>query len=247
MTPEALEITPENRLHYLSTEEVVEVLKTRFGRNDWAGYPMPLPGASMTIHPNYPFAKIFEKTFPDVEEPEPEPEENEPEEDAGEVVNDWFCHYLGRRVQIVREKDGSYRTAQYLASNPVDRMARTLDACRVWSVAAEMRAIKKLRRHVSDAQWRAYVLTGTFAEGSLRSGTGYIFRRLRPTIAFSLSTGRFLAALCSHPIGYYDDTWAGAMVPTDDLLSHLLLMRADEHYFWRISNQHPAQELGALA
>lgn len=82
-----------------------------------------------------------------------------------------------------------------------------------------------------------------FAERSPRSGISYIFRRLRPTIALKAGKDdrmRCLAALCMHPIGYYDGSWAGAMCPTDDVIAHLMLMRGDEHMFWRRSNQHPA-------
>jgi hypothetical protein len=43
-----------------------------------------------------------------------------------------------------------------------------------------------------------------------------------------------------HPIGYYRGTWAGAMAPTDDVIAHLMMMRADEHMYWRRAKQHPA-------
>jgi hypothetical protein len=48
-----------------------------------------------------------------------------------------------------------------------------------------------------------------------------------------------LAALCQHPIGYYEGTWAGSMCPTDDVVAMLMLMRGDEPMFWKRSNQHP--------
>ena len=35
-------------------------------------------------------------------------------------------------------------------------------------------------------------------------------------------------------------SWAGAMVPTDDVIAHLSLMRGDEHMFWKRCNQHPS-------
>lgn len=37
----------------------------------------------------------------------------------------------------------------------------------------------------------------------------------------------------------YRNTMCGAMCPTDDVMAHLLLMRGDEHMFWRRANQHP--------
>src|SRR3546814_10910453 len=39
---------------------------------------------------------------------------------------------------------------------------------------------------------------------------------------------RWLCALCLHPIGYYENSWAGAMCPTDDVIAHLMLMRRSE-------------------
>ena len=66
-------------------------------------------------------------------------------------------------------------------------------------------------------------------------------RRLKPTVAIR-SEGerlRILCCMCMHPIAYYEDSWAGAMCPTDDVLAHLMLMRGDEKMFWRQSNQHP--------
>jgi len=49
---------------------------------------------------------------------------------------------------------------------------------------------------------------------------------------------RILACLCAHPIGFYTGSWAGALVPTDDVMAHLLLVRGDEHEFWKQCNQH---------
>lgn len=49
---------------------------------------------------------------------------------------------------------------------------------------------------------------------------------------------RILACLCLHPLGYYRGSWSGAMVPTDDVIAHLLMVRGDEHDFWRKANQH---------
>ncbi len=77
----------------------------------------------------------------------------------------------------------------------------------------------------------------------------YVFRRLRPTLALSGRTGSVmvLCALCQHPIAYYDNSWAGAMTPTDDVLAHLMLMRGDEAMLWKRSNQHhPARPEAGL-
>lgn len=71
------------------------------------------------------------------------------------------------------------------------------------------------------------LMTGSYAETSERSGVTYWFRRLRPTLALSYRGTRLrcLAALCTHPLGTYEGSWAGVLVPTDELCSHLLLMR----------------------
>lgn len=57
-------------------------------------------------------------------------------------------------------------------------------------------------------------------------------------ISTRTSEARILCALCLHPIAYYSKSWAGAMTPTDDVCAHLMMMRSDEHLFWRRANQH---------
>lgn len=75
----------------------------------------------------------------------------------------------------------------------------------------------------------------------------YVFRRLKPTVAMAASPGlpeanrgmKILCSLCQHPIAYYEGSWAGAMVPTDDVIAALAMMRGDEPMFWKRSSQHP--------
>jgi hypothetical protein len=50
---------------------------------------------------------------------------------------------------------------------------------------------------------------------------------------------KFLAALCLHPLAYYTDTWAGSQPPSHEVMAHLMLIRCDEHAFWKKSGQHP--------
>ena len=122
----------------------------------------------------------------------------------------------------------------------------TLGASDAWDVEAEAKARVKLRGMLSERQWRHYDLTGTFLETSKRSGVMYMFRRSRPTIALTLRGRdgktaewvRCLAVLCMHPIGYYQRTWAGCLVPSDDVIAHLLLCRHDEAGYWGQCNQH---------
>jgi hypothetical protein len=68
-----------------------------------------------------------------------------------------------------------------------------------------------------------------------------LFRKGKPTIAIRQDEegGHPLCALCLHPIGYYGDTWAGVMCPTDEAIAHLLMMRGSEEKFWANANQHP--------
>ena len=58
-------------------------------------------------------------------------------------------------------------------------------------------------------------------------------------------SGYALCALCLHPIGYYGDTWAGVMCPTDEVIAHLLMMRGSEEKFWANANQHPLERPAA--
>ena len=78
-----------------------------------------------------------------------------------------------------------------------------------------------LAERLKEAQVDSYMLSGMFLEISKRSGVRYLFRKGLPTIALrDRADGgiRFLAALCMHPLAYYENTFAGAMAPSDDVL-----------------------------
>ena len=117
------------------------------------------------------------------------------------------------------------------------------------SVDAELTAHKQLLTVLSKAQIASYILCGSFIEESTRSGVTYIFRKGRPTIAIRAVTRKegtvtttdfvFLAALCCHPGGYFEDTFVGVLPPSDEVYANLLLLRADEHGYWKRSIQHP--------
>ncbi len=107
--------------------------------------------------------------------------------------------------------------------------------------------MEKLAGMLTEVQRRHYFLTGSFFETSPRSGITYLLRRLRPTVAMTPRQPwwqkdrdymRVLAVLCMHPIGYYSDSWGGCMVPTDDVVAHLTMIRGDEAYYWSKCNQH---------
>ncbi len=84
-------------------------------------------------------------------------------------------------------------------------------------------------------------------EVSKRSQLTYLFRRSRPTIVMRETEEwtRVLCALCLHPIGYYSDSWAGVMCPTDEVIAHLLMMRGCEEKYWANANQHPSNHPAA--
>lgn len=122
---------------------------------------------------------------------------------------------------------------------------RTIGASDAWDLDAEHTAREKLRGLISERQWRHYDLTGSFMETSNRSRLTYVFRRLRPTVVLSPrnkpgreDTMLCIAVLCMHPIGYYGDSWAGCLVPSDDVIAHLMFMRGDEAGYWGEANQH---------
>jgi hypothetical protein len=201
-------------------------------RGEWAGIPMPLEGERLVIEPSYPYAGLADIG-----------------PDAGATVasegyqlrNVFFSTIKGRDVYVI-EKDGKI---DWLAGGAVNHGAleiRTLGCADAWGIEQESSAVHLLGTLVSHRQFKQYMLTGMFLESSARSRVHYLFRRLRPTLAIS-ATGEdshILAALCMHPIGYYNGSWAGAMCPTDDVVAHLMLMRGDEPMLWRRCTQHPA-------
>ena len=211
---------------------------------DWQGLPVAL-GADMplVLNRSHPLRELYEEHQrpADVDEPD----------DGERVVNHW--HSRRRQLEVfVVERDGK-REALVLPDSPdrsMDRLTfwlQTLGASDAWDLDAEHRARDLLRSMVTDRQWRHYDLTGSFLETSPRSQVTYVFRRLRPTIALSprgrdgsADYLRCIGVLCLHPIGYYDRTWAGCMVPTDDVVAHLTMMRADEAHYWGQANAHAA-------
>lgn len=172
------------------------------------------------------------------------------------VLNSWFCMERYQTVYVYREADGKSRA--FVSHETSHRVGHWLNnwivaGQHVWSVATEERAMEKLKGLVSEQAWRTYFLVGTFAETSKRSGITYFFRKGRPTIAAKVTAGghnssasavdpaaglRVMAVLCMHPLGYYEQSWAGVMCPTDDVIAHLLLMRGDEAQYWRKANHH---------
>ena len=192
-------------------------------RGEWCGYPMPIDKLKLIVEKRHPLFKSMNGCHIDTPDPEP----------------------TVRQRAAARAGDRKVNLAEILAwerwSHTMNTLAVAAQEC--WSIDAEFRAMTKLKEMTTDQAFKCYVLSGTFLETSQRSNIIYLFRKLRPTIAMRPAQGRGnvvpIATLCLHPIGYYDKSWAGALVPTDDVIAHLTLMRGDEHGFWKKANQHP--------
>jgi hypothetical protein len=216
--------------------------------NEWAGIPMPLDGQPLVIESSYPFAKILDGSVT-TEQIEAD---NKKEEEDQKVRNSWWSHRHRGHVYIW-EEEGKIKHGVLPAGLANDILINTIGASYAWGVEQEARAVQTLGTLVRHHTFKQYLMTGSFLERSKRSGIMYVFRRLRPTVAisttrsgkrrfppFSEESTRVLCTLCLHPIGYYRNSWAGAMCPTDEVIAHLMLMRGDEHLFWRRANQHPS-------
>lgn len=206
-------------------------------QDHWAGIPMPLNGERLVIEPKYPNAEALMAMGGDRPEDEPKPEDG-----PALRIRNTFWSKRHRCYVHVCEKDGKAVVAPSIGSgNSVSKLITTIACADAWGFEQESKATHLLGTLLRHRQFKHYMLTGTFLETSKRSGTHYLFRRLRPTLAITSKKGRYLSilcAMCMHPIGYYDGSWAGAMCQTDDVIAHLMLMRADEPMFWRRCNQH---------
>lgn len=197
-------------------------------RSEWAGLPMLVSGQQLIVEERYPYKQLCE--------PPPGPVEE------AEIVNSWYSERLQASISIVREKDGRLWAGKSGRSVCAKEL-NTVFCSVAWKFDAEVKAVEKLASLVAGHKLQSYIMAGCFVETSKRSGITYMFRRLRPTVA--IRNERILAALCRHSIGYYAGTWAGVMVPTDEVVAALLLMRGDEPGFWRDSNQHHPSDPGA--
>ena len=222
--------------------------------DDWQGVPVPVADLSIRLHDRHPLRRMFRE----IDGVEMDficggPSYGDDEYVEETVVNYWVDWTRQREVVVFKAqprhgppKYFAVKVPKSLYANRLTYWLKTLGASSAWSLEAEETAREKLRSMLTPWQWRHYDLTGTFLETSPRSKLTYLFRRSRPTLALSprwpdgrnVDSMRCVAALCLHPVGYYDGTWAGCMVPSDDVIAHLLLMRADEAYFWGKANHH---------
>jgi hypothetical protein len=203
-------------------------------KQEWAGVPMPIEGHPLVIEPTYPRAAELAKIG---QQPEPEPAVPP---DIRPRSSFWSSH---KRSQVlIWSEGGRVRAGLIPGTHHLAQDLHTMGASVAWGIEQESRALQLLAKHLRHHPFKQYLLTGMFIETSPRSGISYLFRRLRPTVAIATNgeSLHILAALCLHPIAYYQNSWAGAMCPTDDVIAHLVLMRGDEHMLWRRANQHPA-------
>ncbi|MBS0418012.1 MAG: hypothetical protein JSR66_09885 [Proteobacteria bacterium] len=205
--------------------------------DDLGGMPMPIPEVGLTLHPAFPRAReladVFEK-----------PRESRPVPGVFRRNIFWSTHHRGY-VHVWSEggelgQGGTLKWTLLKGQSRFQMEMRTMRATFVWGARQEWKANEKLSTLIDMERFKGYAMCGMFEETSLRSGVRYVFRKLKPTIAISERSGRekVLACLCLHPIGYYKGSFAGAMVPTDDVIAHLLMMRTDEAGFWRDANHH---------
>lgn len=199
-------------------------------KSEWAGIPMPLTDERLVIEPRYPFAALGASK-----------EDDEPRD--WKVRNVFWSSWRRCDVVIFEEADGRITRSYIPGVHSLQKQLRTLGCSEAWGIEQESKAVHTLGTLVSHRQFKQYMLTGSFVESSKRSGLMYMFRRLRPTAViaqdFKRDTTKVRCTLCLHPIGYYEDSWAGSMCPTDDVIAHLMMMRGDEPMFWRKANQHP--------
>jgi len=209
-------------------------LRTRLGAladlaGEWAGIPMPLDGHPLVIEPTFPGRSVLA------------PPEQEPPSDVKPRACFWSTY---RRCDILiwEDRRGKIECGLIPGMHHFAQDLQTVGASAAWGVEQEARAIQLLATKLSHYAFVRYMLTGMFLETSERSGITYAFRRLRPTVAITTRNDsvRILCALCMHPIAYYARSWAGAMCPTADVIAHLMMMRGDEHMYWRRCNQHPS-------
>ena len=203
-------------------------------KEHWAGIPMPLQDLPLVVEPRYPKAKeLMQIGREEITE--------EDRQDRKKLRNSFWSTHRRCRIHVWNEGDriewGLTRGVHHF-----DQDLSTMGASDAWGIEQESRALQLLATMLRHHQFKKYLLTGMFLESSPRSGVMYVFRKLRPTIAVTHQGERLkiLCALCLHPIAYYDGSWAGAMCPTDDVIAHLMLMRANEPLFWRRANQHAA-------
>jgi len=167
--------------------------------------------------------------------------------DGLRVRNTW--ERLGDRTVVVVDTEKG--TTAFWLTHAGQRLRKILDDMGIRSgvlmtADAELKALASLKEKITAHQYNLYVISGSFLERSKRSDISYMFRKGRPTLAISChgrdNDSSVIAALCFHPYGYYDGSHVGVLVPTDEVITALLMMRGDEHKFWGKSGQWHASD-----
>jgi hypothetical protein len=224
-------------------------------RGEWAGYPLPQDDLKLVVEPGHPMhERMNGMRFGDggvYEDVHAEVAEQFGSCDSIHVLN-WWRRRDGRFVYVWHNGDGKSRAAVFERCEERRRVCmylNTLSSALVFELGAEQRAQESLAELVGPHRMALYATTSVVMETSSRSRLTYLFRRGRPTLVIKLAPDgtldRPICCLCLHPIGYYQDSWSGVMVPTDEVIAHLLLMRGDEAYYWRKANQHPVDSIEA--
>lgn len=150
---------------------------------------------------------------------------------AYRILNDVYS-LDGRVIKVRLEKN-------VINESALARLLMLLRSIATFAISTlpgtEERALRKLKELVTPRQYKIYMTTGVIHEVG-KSGVIYYIRRMRPTIA--MRDTRPLCALCLHPLAFVCETWVGVMPPTDEVIAHILLIRGDEHTFWKKANQH---------
>jgi hypothetical protein len=241
----AKEAKLKDRKDLLTLNEVTRHLaRERLAEGDWSGMPVPVLGLKLVLEPRYRHQAISEFRWSECYDEHGNrlelDEETTPAPSDYTRVNSWWNERYQLNIVVLKDKIGHARFTVTFE----ERLAftiRTLDAASAWPIEAEEKAQKKLASLLPRDLFELYLLTGHFPEISKRSNVTYLFRKGRPTVAFrQCEEGTMLlCALCLHPIGYYAESWAGVMCPTDEVIAHLLMMRGSEEKFWANANQHP--------
>ncbi len=219
------------------------------GEAEYAGFPVPVHGYRVAMSERHPRFADWEGWTLGAREAEGHREfVCTTDQVETPIVNEWWSRRLGTMV-YVEDRDGRRSclhepyTVELAAVRRWDMTFATVAiGHEAWEVEAEIRALETLGDHISRPQQSLYLLHGLFFEASKRSQARYVFRRSRPTIVLLPGRSGLLSpsvTLCHHPLAYYQGTFAGGMVPSDDVLAALLLMRSDEAGYWKRSNQHP--------
>jgi hypothetical protein len=216
---------------YDSSRAAAQHIATKSG--EIAGLPTPVDGEQLILEPSHILYEFFKELR--------EKENFSPIFAKEQLVNRFWSRRLRSDVVIFRDENGKLHKGVVDGSKHFENDMHTMGCSIAWSMKAETKALETLGTLIKPHLLKMYRMTGMFLETSKRSGVVYIFRRLRPTVAMRANDvgTRILACLCLHPIGYYAETWAGVMCPTDDVIAHLLMMRSDEKFYWRRSNQIP--------